>query len=95
MDSKRKLGREEEGVPVDKGRYQRLVGRLIYLAHTRPDISFVVSVVSQFMNLPLEEHMEVVLGDFGPSQSQKLAHEMRFSLTLINSSPTPSTTDVG
>ena len=36
-----------------------------------------------------------ILGDFGPSQSQKLAHEMRFFLTLINSSPTPSTTDVG
>ena len=36
-----------------------------------------------------------VLGDLGPSQSQKLAHEMRFSLTLINSSPTPSTTNVG
>ena len=28
------------------------------------------------------------------TQSQKLAHEIRFSLTLINSSPTPSTTDV-
>ena len=37
----------------------------------------------------------LVLGDLGPSQSQKLAHEMRLSLTLINSSPTPSTTDVG
>ena len=29
------------------------------------------------------------------TQSQKLTHEIRFSLTLINSSPTPSTTDVG
>ena len=60
MDSKRKLGHEEKGVPVDKGQYQRLVGRLIYLAHTRPNIGFAVSVVSQFMNHPMEEHMEVV-----------------------------------
>lgn len=46
--------------PVDKGRYQRLVGKLIYLSHTRPDISFAVSTVSQFMNSPTEEHMDVV-----------------------------------
>ena len=60
MDSKRKLGCEEEEVSVDKGQYQCLVGRLIYLAHTRPDIGFAASVVSQFMNHPMEEHMEVV-----------------------------------
>ncbi|XP_062103692.1 secreted RxLR effector protein 161-like [Humulus lupulus] len=42
------------------GRYQRLVGRLIYLSHTRPDIGFPVSVVSQYMNNPTEEHVEAV-----------------------------------
>ncbi|XP_038879628.1 uncharacterized mitochondrial protein AtMg00810-like [Benincasa hispida] len=49
-----------EGVPVNKERYQRLVGKLIYLSHTRPDISYAVSVVSQFMQSPYEEHVEVV-----------------------------------
>ena len=47
-------------VPTDKKRYQRLVGRLIYLSHTRPDIAYAVSVVSQFMHCPNEEHMDVV-----------------------------------
>ncbi|XP_004309749.1 PREDICTED: uncharacterized mitochondrial protein AtMg00810-like [Fragaria vesca subsp. vesca] len=47
-------------VPTDKGRYQRLVGRLIYLSHTRLDIAYVVSVVSQFMHCPNEEHMDGV-----------------------------------
>ncbi|BBG98715.1 HXXXD-type acyl-transferase family protein, partial [Prunus dulcis] len=46
---------------VDKGRYQRLVGRLIYLAHTRPDIAYAVSVVSQFMHSPSVDHMAAVL----------------------------------
>ena len=33
-------------VPVDKGRYQRLVGILMYLAHTRPDLAYALSIVS-------------------------------------------------
>ncbi|KAL0561215.1 hypothetical protein IC582_001637 [Cucumis melo] len=55
-----KLGNFDDQVPVDKEQYQRLVGKLIYLSHTRPDISFAVSVVSQFMQAPYEKHMEVV-----------------------------------
>ena len=55
-----KLWEKGEGVPVDTGRYQRLVDKLIYLSHTRPDIAFSVSVVSQFMHSPYEEHLEAV-----------------------------------
>lgn len=34
---------------ADPGIYRRLVGKLIYLTVTRSDVSFAVSVVSQFM----------------------------------------------
>ena len=51
---------EETGEPVDKERYQRLVGKFIYLSHTRPDIAFAVSVVSQHIHSPKESHREVV-----------------------------------
>ena len=60
MDSTIKLGTKEDCAPVDKGRYRILVGKLIYLSHTRPDIGYSVSMVSQFMNNPNEEHMEAV-----------------------------------
>ena len=36
------------------------MSKLIYLSHTQPNISYVVSVVSQFMQALYEEHMEVV-----------------------------------
>jgi hypothetical protein len=45
----------------DSWRYRRLVGKLNYLTVTRPDISFAVSVVSQFLNSPCQEHMDVVI----------------------------------
>ncbi|RVW45824.1 hypothetical protein CK203_086282 [Vitis vinifera] len=47
---------------VDTGRYQRLPRKLIYLSHTRPDIAFAISVVSQYMHAPYKEHMEAVYG---------------------------------
>ncbi|KAK3020172.1 hypothetical protein RJ639_046980 [Escallonia herrerae] len=39
-----KLRIESNQVPVDKGRYQRLVGRMMYLAHTRPDLAYALSI---------------------------------------------------
>lgn len=51
---------KEDCAPVDKGRYQRLIGKLIYFAHTTPNISYTVSTVSQFMNNPNEEHIEAI-----------------------------------
>lgn len=50
----------DAGEPVDRERYQRLVGRLIYLCHTRPDITYAVSVVSRYMHDPRIGHMEAV-----------------------------------
>ena len=48
------------GDSVNKETYRRLVGRLIYLCHTKPDIYYIVSVVSKYMHDPRTGHMEVV-----------------------------------
>lgn len=56
-----KMEETQDQVPANKERYQRLVGKLIYLSHTRPDIAYAVSQVSQFMHNPSEEHMSVVV----------------------------------
>ena len=58
MDPNHKLGEAKEELVVDKRMYQRLVGRFIYLAHTRPDIAYSVSVISQFMHDPREPHLQ-------------------------------------
>ncbi|WJZ83312.1 hypothetical protein VitviT2T_003004 [Vitis vinifera] len=56
-----KLCVEPNQVSTDKERYQRLVGRLMYLAHTRPDLAYALSVVSQYMHNRGEQHMNAVM----------------------------------
>ncbi|RDY02259.1 putative mitochondrial protein, partial [Mucuna pruriens] len=48
----------EESPTIEKSQY--LMGKLIYLSHTRPDIAYVVSVVSQFMHDPKERNLQAV-----------------------------------
>lgn len=44
----------------DPGMYRRLVGRLIYLTITRPDLAYAVGVFSQFMHSPPIPNLEAV-----------------------------------
>ena len=60
MDPISKVQMEEEKQLTNKGRYQRLIGKLIYLSHTRPDISFAVRMVSMYMNKPTVKHLDAV-----------------------------------
>lgn len=54
------LGEENLNDPLlsDAGVYKRLIGRLIYLTITRPDICYAVQNLSQFMHAPKVSHME-------------------------------------
>ncbi|RVX04896.1 Retrovirus-related Pol polyprotein from transposon RE1 [Vitis vinifera] len=61
MDPNVKLIPRQREPLRDPGRYRRLVGKLNYLTSTRPDISFPVSVVSQFLQSPCDSHWDAII----------------------------------
>ncbi|XP_018730430.2 uncharacterized mitochondrial protein AtMg00810-like [Eucalyptus grandis] len=55
------LSQQNDPVLRDPLGYQKLIGKLIYLTMTRPDISYAVQTLSQFMHQPKESHMNAAL----------------------------------
>jgi hypothetical protein len=49
MKERLKLSGDSTAEEVDATQYQRLLGSLRYLAHTRSDLAFSVGYVSRFM----------------------------------------------
>ena len=58
MESNLKLTTDKGELLSDPSKYQRLVGKLIYLTITRPDIAFTVQLLSQFMQCPTTVHFQ-------------------------------------
>ena len=57
MDPNVKLNKYEGKALQDPSSYRRLMGRLLYLTITRPDITFAVNRLSQFMAHPKEPYL--------------------------------------
>jgi hypothetical protein len=52
-----KLFKDPEGKRVDSTNYKQIVGSLMYLTATRPDIMYAVSLISRYMENPKEIHL--------------------------------------
>jgi len=40
--------------------FRKLIGKLVYLSNTRPDITFVVNHLSQYLSSPTNEHYQAI-----------------------------------
>lgn len=55
-----KLDRREEEAPVNSSQYCRLIGRHLYFQATRPNVKYVVNLLSQFVFDPRQSDMQGV-----------------------------------
>lgn len=55
-----KLSKKGGGAVLDTTLYKQMIGSLMYLTVTRPDLMFVVCLASRYMESPTEAHFQVV-----------------------------------
>ena len=53
-----KIGKNEKGNRIDETYYKQIVGNLMYITATRPNMMFVVSFISRFMVRSTELHLQ-------------------------------------
>nr|GEY52778.1 hypothetical protein [Tanacetum cinerariifolium] len=60
MEIKDKLDLDLHGTPVDATKYQRMIGALMYLTSSRPDIVHATCLCAQYQAKPTEKHLKEV-----------------------------------
>ncbi|GKD47888.1 retrovirus-related pol polyprotein from transposon TNT 1-94 [Tanacetum coccineum] len=60
MVDRLKLNEDPLGIPVDQTRFRNMVGSLMYLTASRPDLVFVVCMCARYQALPTKKHLEAL-----------------------------------
>ncbi|GJW25458.1 retrovirus-related pol polyprotein from transposon TNT 1-94 [Tanacetum coccineum] len=60
MVERTKLDEDLSGIPVDQTQYRSMIGSLMYLTASRPDLVFAVCMCARYQSKPTKKHLEVV-----------------------------------
>lgn len=55
-----KLVKDENARATDASKYKQMVGCLMYLLSTRPDLAYSVCLVARYMETPTEMHLSAI-----------------------------------
>ncbi|GKF40363.1 retrovirus-related pol polyprotein from transposon TNT 1-94 [Tanacetum coccineum] len=89
MVERTKLDEDLLGIPVDQTRYRGMIGCLMYLIASRPDLVFAVCMCARYQSRPTKKHLEAVkrvvrtLGDKLVSWSSKKQTSTSISSTEV------------
>ncbi|GJZ03134.1 retrotransposon protein, putative, ty1-copia subclass [Tanacetum coccineum] len=85
MSSNTKLTNDEECDSVDSTKYQGMIGSLLYLTESRPDIMFSVCLCARFQEAPKTSHLEANSVKFAKAKDKgktKLAYAPKPKIPL-------------
>ncbi|GJR85614.1 ribonuclease H-like domain-containing protein [Tanacetum coccineum] len=82
IESNKPLVKDEDGVDVDVHVYRSMIGSLMYLTASRPDIMFVVCACARFQVTPKASHLNAVKRIF-----RYLKHQPKLGLWYPRDSP--------
>nr|GEY47950.1 copia protein [Tanacetum cinerariifolium] len=60
MVEKSKLDEDREGKDVDPSHFRGMIGTLLYLTSSRPDLQFVICMCARYQARPTEKHVHTV-----------------------------------
>ncbi|GJS51344.1 retrovirus-related pol polyprotein from transposon TNT 1-94 [Tanacetum coccineum] len=60
MVERTKLDEDLLGIPIDQTQYRSMIGSLMYLTASRPDLVFVVCMCARYQSKPTKKHLEAV-----------------------------------
>nr|GEU77871.1 retrovirus-related Pol polyprotein from transposon TNT 1-94 [Tanacetum cinerariifolium] len=58
---KSKLDEDKEGKAIDPSHYRGMIGTLLYLTASRPDLQFAICMCARYQARPTEKHMRIML----------------------------------
>nr|GEW75908.1 retrovirus-related Pol polyprotein from transposon TNT 1-94 [Tanacetum cinerariifolium] len=63
-----KLDEDPLGIPVDQTRFRSMVGSLMYLTASRPDLVFAICMCAMYQAKPIKKHLEAIKWSSGISK---------------------------
>ncbi|GKE07317.1 hypothetical protein Tco_1399335 [Tanacetum coccineum] len=82
IESNKPLVKDKDGVDVDVHIYRSMIGSLVYLTTSRPDIMFDISACARFQVTPKASHLNAVKWIF-----RYLKHQPKLGLWYLRDSP--------
>lgn len=55
-----KLSKEDDSEDADVKQYRSIIGSLLYLTATRPDMMYAISMLARFMQKPSQIHLQAI-----------------------------------